>query len=188
MVANAKEDEEALLQAWRKGDDLARDHLFRLLHGEISTIASLLLRREREQISLFTGDLVNEAIVRLFQSATISVTDKNHLLALSARVMRHVLLDAAREKARQKKKGIHVTLTQPNDGSDKLDLDLLALERALVRLGAIDPTLGDIVELRYFGGLTVEEIADVHGMSPATVKRRWAAARLWLKEAIENDI
>ena len=178
----------ALLKAWRNGDEAARDRLIDLLHGEFMTIASLLLKRERPSISLFTGDLVNEAMVRILQSDDIDVVDKNHLLALAARVMRHVLLDAARGKNRHKRKGVKVTLTESNKAPDGGGHDLLALERALVRLHAIDPVRAAIVEMRFFGGLTIEEIATVLGVAPATVKRAWEAARLWLREAIENDI
>jgi RNA polymerase sigma factor (TIGR02999 family) len=177
-----------LLAAWRSGDKVARDRLFDMLYGELTTIASRLLNRERQGISLCTGDLVNEAIIRLLQSADIDVVDKNHLLALSARVMHHVLLDAARRRNRQKRKGFNVTLIQSGGSPGPLDYDLLDLERAFVRLKAIDPARAEIVEMRYFAGLTIEEIASIQDVSPATVRRRWDAARLWLKEAIENDI
>lgn len=181
-------DPASLLSAWRDGDQAAGDQLFEMLYSEFAKIASLLLKRERENISLLTGDLVNEAIVRLLQSTHVDVVDKNHLLALSARVMRHVLLDAARGKNRHKRRGINVTLTPSPEGGDVASHDLLALERALLRLNAIDPERAAIVEMRYFGGLTIEEIATVQGIAPATVKRRWNAVRLWLREAIENDI
>lgn len=176
-----------LLAAWREGDEAARDQLFNIIYDDLAAIASSLLRREYKQVSLFTGDLLNEAIVRLFNSKEIDVVDKNHLLALAARVMRRVLLDHARSKNRVKRKGINIALTGPNEGGKAFDINLLRLEEALIRLRAIDPARADIVEMRYFGGLTIEEIATVQGISPATVKRSWATARLWLLEAIGNE-
>lgn len=182
-----KADIAALLEACRQGDEGARSRLLELLYDELMSIASLLLKREERNISLLTGDLVNEAIVRLLQTATLNVKDKNHLLALSARVMRHVLVDAAKSKERDKRKGINVTLTQSNIDPGAADIDVLLLERALMRLSAIDPARAEIVEMRYFAGMTVDEIADVKDVSPATVRRMWRAARLWLKNAMKND-
>ena len=181
-------DHVALLKAWRNGDEAARERLFHLLYDELLERASLLLKHEIRRASLSTGDLVNEALVRLLQSDSVNVIDRNHMLALSAQVMRHVLLDAARRRNRQKRKGINVTLTLAGGAPDSDSVELLALERALVRLKAVDPVNAEIVEMRYFGGMSVEEIATVRNSSPATVKRKWQAARLWLREAIENDI
>ena len=178
----------ALLKAWRSGDEAARDRLFHMLYEALLERASFLLKREFRRASLSTGDLANEAVLRLLQSDNVNVVDKSHMLALSAQVMRHVLLDAARRRNRQKRKGVNVTLTLSGDVLDGEGVDLLALERALVRLKAVDPVRAGIVEMRYFGGMSVEEIATVRNASPATVKRQWQAARLWLREAIENDI
>lgn len=188
MTTNTeKRDVAALLEACRQGDDGARSQLLELLYEELMSIASLLLKREERNVSLLTGDLVNEAIVRLLQSAALNVNDKNHLLALSARVMRHVLVDAAKSKGRDKRKGVNVTLTQSNIDPGAADIDVLLLERALMRLNAIDPVLAEVVEMRYFGGMTVDEIADVKGVSPATIRRAWNAAKLWLRNAMKND-
>ncbi|MEL6212818.1 MAG: ECF-type sigma factor [Pseudomonadota bacterium] len=178
----------SLLADWRGGDEKARNALLELLHNEFSTIASILLRRERQHISLVTSDLVNEAIVKLMQASDVDVADKAHLLALSARVMRHVLVDAARAKGRQKRKGLHITLSTRLDADAPVNQDLLMLESALLRLNAIDPARAQIVELRYFGGLTIDEIALALDVAPVTVKRSWRAARLWLKEAMANDL
>lgn len=176
------------MRRWRNGDDDARDQLFTLLYDEFATIASALLRRERNHVSLFTGDLVNEAIVRLFNAADIEIADRTHLLALSARVMRRVLLDSARRKNRRKRRSLHVTLSEGHGVNANEGADYELLERALIRLAAVDRSRAEIVELRYFGGLTIEEIAQVKGVSASTVKRSWEAARLWLREAMENDV
>lgn len=180
-------DSAALLEACRQGDDDARSRLLELLYDELRTIASLLLKREQGNVSLLTGDLVNEAIMRLLQTSELKVNDRNHLLALSARVMRHVLVDAAKSKGRHKRKGVHITLTQSNIEPGTVDVDVLRLEQALLRLSAIDPARAEIVEMRYFAAMTIEEIADVKDVSPATVRRMWGAARLWLKNAMKND-
>ena len=176
-----------LLAAWQRGDTQARDGLFEMLYDELAAIASLLLRREQQPISLVTGDLVSEAIVRLLQSDESGIVDKSHLLALSARMMRHVLLDAVRYRNRDKRKGIRVTLNEAYESPESSDIDLVALDFALTRLRAIDPKRADVAEMRYFGGMTVEEIAAVLDLSPATVKRIWSATRLWLKKALRDD-
>lgn len=177
-----------LIRRWREGDDGARDRLFEILYSEFATIASALLRRETNQVSLFTSDLVNEAVVRIFNASNVEIADRAHLLALSARVMRRVLLDAARRRNRQKRRSLHVTFSEAHGGDASASADYEALERALVRLTAIDADRAEIVEMRYFAGLTIDEIAHVKGVSASTVKRSWEAARLWLKEAMEHDI
>lgn len=179
------DESEALLARWRKGDEAAKDQLFSLLFGDLSRIASILLKRERQPVSLSTGDLVNESIVRILTSARVSVSDKNHLLSLAARVMRQVLVDLARRRMRNKRDGVLVSLT--GVGELDADADTIALDRALTRLSAIDPGRSAIVEMRYFGGMTVEEIADVLAISPATVKRRWEAARIWLRDQLLDE-
>jgi len=177
-----------LIRRWRDGDDTARDRLFSVLYSEFATIASTLLRRQSGPVSLATSDLVNEAVIRIFNASELEIVDRTHLLALSARVMRQVLLDAARRRNRQKRRSLHVTLTDSHGGNLSETADHEALERALVRLTAIDPDRAEIVELRYFGGLTVEEIALLKQVSASTIKRKWEAARLWLKDALEYDI
>ncbi|MCK5749946.1 MAG: sigma-70 family RNA polymerase sigma factor [Oricola sp.] len=179
-------DTAELLTAWCKGDILARERLFEILYADLSRIASGLLEREHRHVSLFTGDLVNEALSRLLQSAEIKVNDRRHLVSLCARVMRRVLVDAARGHRRQKRAGVMVTLSQA-DHEQTPDVDLLALERALMRLAAIDPGLAEIVELRYFAGMSVQDLAEALDVAPATINRKWAAARLWLLDAIKND-
>lgn len=175
-----------LLKAWRGGDLTARDRLFDLLYDELRQISAALLRSE-SRTSLSTGDLVNEAVLRLIRLERIEWSDKAHFLAISARAMRRALIDNARRKQSDKRQHQKVTLiTRLGDGrADKIELD--ALDKALIRLSIIDEEKAAIVEMRYFGGLTVEEIAEVTGQSEATVKRHWRVARAWLRDAMKDS-
>ena len=174
---------QALLRAWRAGDMSARDALFSLLYSELRQVSAALLRAE-SNTSLSTGDLVNEAVIRLMQIDRIDWADKAHFLALAARAMRRSLIDHARKKGSDKRRHDRVTLVTDvaGGGSDRIELDVL--EKALIRLANLDPARAEIVELRYFGGLTLEEIAEVTGASPSTVKRSWRAARAWLLDTL----
>lgn len=185
IVSDSKQAEaKDLLEAWKGGDMASRDRLFDLLYTELRQISAALLRAESNN-SLSTGDLVNEAVLRLIQLDHIEWADKSHFLALSARAMRRVLVDHARRKGADKRRHEKVTLvTRLGDGrQDRLDLD--HLEKALIRLSVIDKSKADIVELRYFGGLTLEEIGEVVGQSESTVKRQWRVARAWLLDAMK---
>ena len=175
-----------LLAAWRAGDIPARDRLFTLLHGELTQVSAALLRSERNS-SLSTGDLVNEAVMRLVQLDQIEWTDKAHFLALSARAMRRILIDHARKKHSDKRHHQKVTLVTRLPGAPQGRIEFDILEKALIRLSAIDKEKADIVELRYFGGMSHQEIAEVTGTSEATVKRGWRAARAWLLDALAED-
>lgn len=175
-------DIEALLERWRAGDAAARDALIAALHGELSQIASARLRSERG-VSLMTGDLVNDAVVRLMRADHARIVDQSHFIALASRVMRNVLIDHARGKATDKRAHQKVALDTRIDGNVQR-LDLIALDTALTRLGAIDAQLMELVEMRYFGGMTLGECATVMGVSEATAKRRWQVARAWLSAAL----
>lgn len=174
-----------LLTAWRAGDESARNELFELLYSELRQISAALLRSERNS-SLSTGDLVNEAVVRIVRMSRIDWADKSHFLALAARAMRRVLVDHARAKSTDKRAHQKVTLiTQfAGAGADRIELD--ALDKALIRLKVIDEEKADIVELRYFGGMSLDEIATVKNMSKSTIKRNWRVARLWLLDSLEG--
>ena len=182
-------DTKSLLKDWRAGDVSARDKLFGLLYSELRQVSAALLRVERNS-SLSTGDLVNEAALRLIKLDRIDWADKSHFLALSARAMRRVLIDHARKKNSDKRQHHKVTLiTRFEGGQQRLDIDML--EKSLIRLSAIDSEKADIVELRYFGGLSLQDIAEVTGTSESTVKRQWRLARAWLLDAItegQSDI
>jgi len=179
-------DAKQLLQAWRNGDTQARDALFNLLYVELRQVSAALLRAERNN-SLSTGDLVNEAVLRLIKLEQIEWTDKSHFLALSARAMRRILIDHARKKNSDKRHHHKVTLVTRVEGvSQRFDMDLL--EKSLIRLGVIDPDKAEIVELRYFGGMSLQEIAEVVGASESTVKRQWRVARAWLLDAMTEEV
>ncbi len=174
-----------LLDGWRAGDLEARDQLFTQLYSELRQISAGLIRAERN-LSLSTSDLVNEAVIRLMRVNQVEWADKVHFLALAARAMRRVLIDHARKKRSDKRHHHKVTLvSRLSDGhSDRMDMDVL--EKALIRLSVIDEDKAEIVELRYFGGMTLEEIAEVRGVSEATVKRNWRVARAWLLDCLNE--
>lgn len=174
-----------LILRWREGEDEARDALIGRLHPELSRIAAARLRREANS-SLSTGDLINEAVMRLIETDGLGLSDRKHLIALSSRLMRHILTDHARAKNTDKRGHHKVELNTRIEGEQKLDLN--SLETALIRLGAIDRELVSLVEMRYFGGMTLADIGEVMGQSEATAKRRWFAARAWLADALANPI
>lgn len=176
---------EDLMQRWRAGDSAARDALVERLYPELKLIASAQMRRERNA-SFSSGDLVNDAVLKLVRLGQIDIVDRAHMLALSSRLMRNILVDHARGKGSDKRHHYRVVLNPEIDGEQRLDL--IALESALMRLGAIDAALAALVEMRYFGGMAVGDIAEVTGQSEATVKRRWRTARAWLVDALENPI
>ncbi|GJL91298.1 ECF-type sigma factor [Hyphococcus sp.] len=177
----------SLLSASRAGNEAASARLDAAVYAELSAIAAILLRREGKPVSLATSDLVNEAAVRLLQSAEAPPVERAHFMALSARIMRNVLVDAARKRGADKRRKITVTLHTDQGAANENPMELIALETALMRLKAIDPERAEIVVMRYFGSMTTEDIALHLGISESTVKRSWRAACAWLKGAIEND-
>lgn len=173
-----------LILLWKDGVASARDRLIARLHPELSQIAAARLRSERGT-SLSTGDLINDAVVRLMQADRLELADRQHFVALASRLMRHILIEHARQKAAAKRDHIKVELCTRVDGGQRVDL--ISLETALVRLGAIEPSLMELVEMRYFGGMTVADVATVTGWSERTVKRRWDVAKAWLLDALAAD-
>ncbi len=174
-----------LLARWQGGEVEARDSLIARLHPELAQIAAARLRGERNS-SLSTSDLVNDAVLRLIQADRCSLADRAHFMALASRMMRHILVDHARAKLTAKRKHARVELCTAIDGEQRFDL--IQLESALIRLGAIDARLTELVEMRYFGGMTTGDVAIVTGLSEATVKRRWQVARAWLADALAHPI
>jgi RNA polymerase sigma factor (TIGR02999 family) len=178
----------ALLHAWSGGDAHARDELLTLIYGELRRRAAAHFRRERRGHSLQPTALVHEAYLRLIGQ---QVTWKNraHFFGLASEMMRRILVDHARARKRNKRAGgwTRVELDEAVAMAEERDLDLVALDRALQELSALDPRHGRMVELRFFGGLTLEEAAEVLGASSATVKRDWALARAWLYQRLKND-
>jgi RNA polymerase sigma factor (TIGR02999 family) len=182
---NEPSETHVLLARWQSGESGARDRLIRRLHPELAQIAAARLRRERET-SLSTGDLINDAVLRLMRMERVELSDRAHFIALASRMMRNILVDHARLKQAGRRQHIKVELCTRVEGEQRFDL--YSLESALIRLGAIDAQLVEIVEMRYFGGMTVLDIGAVTGMSEATVKRRWQAARAWLTDTLSNPI
>ena len=182
MLAAARPDDaSALLAAWRAGDLHARDRLFALFYPELRRAAAAMVRRE-PGLSMSTGDLIHEAVARLMRLNSIEWQDRAHFLALSATMMRRALLDHVRSRRRLKREHEKVELTTRI--ADAPNIELEALNDALDSLAAIDRERADIVEMRYFGGMEIADIAVVLGLSESTVKRRWNGARLWLLEAL----
>jgi len=173
----------ALLVRWRGGEASARDRLIGRLYPALEQLAAARLRGERDS-SLSTGDLMNDTILRLIQIERISLEDRAHLIALASRMMRRILVDHARLKASGKRRHVKVELRTNIDGGQRLDL--ISLEHALMRLKAVDEALAELVEMRYFGGMTTADIAFVMGLSEPTVKRRWQVARAWLTDAMAD--
>jgi RNA polymerase sigma-70 factor, ECF subfamily len=166
-----------------------------LVYDELRRIAARYVSRERPGQTLQATALVNEAFVRLAAERAREFQNRTHFLAIAALSMRQILVQRARTRQAAKRGGApqRVTLDDANIAGSPMaaggahqpgDVDMLALDEALTRLAELDPEQARIVELRYFGGLTVEETADVVGVSPATVKRQWAMARAWLKRAL----
>ena len=178
-------DTEILLARWQKGENEARDQLVARLHPALAQIAAARLRGERNT-SLSTGDLINDAVLRLIEVHPDGLVDRAHMLALASRMMRRILIDHARLKASAKRRHVKVEICTEVDGGQRLDLN--RLDSALIRLGAIDEQLMELVEMRYFGGMTAADVALVTGMSEATVKRRWQVARAWLTDALNHPI
>jgi RNA polymerase sigma factor (TIGR02999 family) len=161
--------------------------LMPLVYDELRRIAAGYIRRERPGQTLQATALVNEAFVRLASEQPRSFVNRQHFLAIAALSMRQILVQRARARKAAKRGGApqRVTLGEGLVLTDPRSIDVLALDEALTRLAVLDPEQARIVELRYFGGLTVEETAEVVGISPATVKRQWAMARAWLRRAID---
>lgn len=174
-----------LLREWRNGASSARDRLISRLHPELVQIAAARLRREAGS-SFSSVDLVNDAVIRLLQIEGMTIADRAHFVALAARLMRNILVEHARAKGREKRRHVRVTLCTEIDGGQRIDL--IQLETALIRLRVINPELVELVEMRFFGGMSMEEVAEVSGLSEATVKRRWRVARAWLAEALASPI
>jgi len=176
--------------------------LMPLVYDELRRIAASYVRGERPGQTLQATALVNEAFVRMAAERTRHFNGRTHFLAIAALSMRQILIQRARARRALKRGGApaRVTLDDARVAPDKVqagfaapdqnrqnDIDVLALDEALHRLAELDDSLARIVELRYFGGLTVEETAEVVGVSPATVKRQWTLARVWLKRALEGE-
>ena len=171
----------ALLVEWREGDEAALESLMPLVYDQLRSIAHRYVQRERAGHTLQTSALVNEAYLRL-AGQNVVWQNRAHFFAVTAKVMRHILIDHARAQARDKRGGgaIQISLNDALVVADDQAAHFIALEEALRVLERLDPQKGKIVELRYFGGLSVEEAAEVMNISPRTVRREWQRAKAWL--------
>jgi RNA polymerase sigma factor (TIGR02999 family) len=185
MTLNA-DDLTGLLIEWGQGDKAALDRLTPLVYDEIRRIAHRYVQREREGQTLQTTALVNEAYLRLAGSANISWQNRAHFYAVTAQVMRRILIDHARRRHYVKHGGevqrvaFEVAVSEVAQMSQSRAAELLALDEALAELAKLDPRKSRVVELRYFGGMNIEETAKVLEVSPMTVRRDWRAAKAWL--------
>lgn len=177
-----------LLLAWGSGDRSALDELVPIIHEELRRLARLQMRGERDNHTLQTTALVNEAFLRLVDLRRIRWQDRAHFLALSARLMRRILVDHARSRSYQKRGGgaANLTLDEALVASPERGVDLLALDDALEDLARVDARKSQVVELRFFGGLSVEETAEALKVSPETVTRDWRLAKVWLLREISR--
>jgi RNA polymerase sigma factor (TIGR02999 family) len=178
-----------LLRAWSNGDEGALERLTPLVEAELRRLARGYMGRERKGHTLQPTALINEAFVRLTNARQIPWQDRAHFLGISARLMRRVLVDHARSRAYRKRGGSveHVTLDEALAASPAPDVNLLALDRALETMAAVDGRKSRVIELRFFGGLSVEETAEVLHVSTDTVKRDWRLAKLWLLRELEGQ-
>lgn len=174
-----------LFRLWRSGDEQALHRLLPFVYEELRRIARRHLRRERPDHTLQTTALIHEAYLRLVDQGTAQVRDRCHFVALTSHLMRQILVDHARARlAKKRDGGCRVTLAEDIPAVEPQEIDVLAIDDALTRLGALDPQQARVVELRYFGGLSIRETSDALGVSEATVKREWATARAWLHREI----
>jgi RNA polymerase sigma factor (TIGR02999 family) len=172
-----------LLQAWSSGDRKALDELLPYVYDELHRQAHRFLRRERQNHTLQTTALIHEAYLMLIEQTQVRWQNREHFFAISANVMRRILVNYANARRRKKRGGAAETLELDESilvAAEKADVDLLSLDEALTRLGEMDRQQEQIVELRYFSGLTIEETAEVLGVSAATIKRDWRMTKAWL--------
>jgi len=183
----SQDEVSTLLQAWSDGDQVALEKLTPIVYGELRRLARQYLRGERASITLGTTALVNEAYLRLVDSKRLSIKDRRHFFAISAQLMRRILVDHARRRNLKRGAGVqHISLEEVMAAGPGRDADLVALDDAMDALARFDPRKARVVELRFFGGLSVEEVAEVLNISSITVMRDWNTARAWLYREISS--
>lgn len=175
-----------LLTRWRNGDVAARDALVPLVYDELRRIARRCLAGQKRNYTLQPTALVHEAYLRLTKHDSIDWQDRKHFFAMAAQMMRQILVDHVRKRAAAKRGGntCTVAVDEASAMAPGPVIDLLSLDDAMQKLALLDPRQSQIVELRFFGGLSIEETAEVLDISPATTKREWATARIWLHSAM----
>ncbi len=178
-----------LLLAWRAGDASALERLIPLVHAELRRIAHRFMRKERAGHSLQTSALVNEAYLRLIDAHNVDWQNRAHFFAISASLMRRILVDFARARQKLKRGGQaqQVSLDEALIVTQAHGTDLVALDDALTALSQLDPRQSKVVELRFFGGLTEEETAEVLGVTSRTVRTDWSMAKVWLLRELSKS-
>ena len=189
MTTLSKPNVTELLQEWQQGDREALDRLTPLVYDELRRIAHAYVQRERSGHTLETTALVNEAYLRLAGGQNVNWQNRAHFFAVTAQVMRHILIDHARKRHYMKRGGEaqQVSLDEASAMTEVRASELVALDEALDELAKLDPRKSRVVELRYFGGLSLEETADVLEISMMTVRRDWRAAKAWLYKTVTSD-
>ena len=187
-MARSPQQVTQLLAAWSSGDRAALDELMPLVYEELRRLAHQYMNRERPGHTLQTSALINEAYVRLVNQKEIQWQDRAHFFGIAARLMRQVLVDYARKRNYAKRGGgaQQVALDEALIVSKERAAEVVALDDALESLAEIDPRQSQIVEMRFFGGLTIEETAEVLAVSPGTVMREWTLAKAWLRRAMTS--
>jgi RNA polymerase sigma factor (TIGR02999 family) len=177
-----------LLKAWGNGDAAALEQLTPLVHSELRHMAHRYMRKEKQGHSLQTTALVNEAYLRLVDADGVGWQDRAHFFAVSAQMMRRILVDSARARASDKRGGgvVRMSLDESVDGMEDRSCELLALDEALDALAKMDPRKAKVVEMRFFGGLSVAETAAVLKISEPSVLRDWKLARAWLNREMSK--
>jgi RNA polymerase sigma factor (TIGR02999 family) len=168
----------------RDGSDAEREALLAAVYDELRRAARRLLRRQSSQLTLEPTELVNDAVLKVMQLDRMTFNDPQHMFAVCSRLLRQVMVDAIRKRSRQKRSAPQATLVTDRGGQS---FDVMRLDMALNDLEQVSPEMARIVELRFFVGLSIEEVAGVLAQSESTVKRRWQAARLWLADALEPE-
>jgi RNA polymerase sigma-70 factor, ECF subfamily len=177
------------LAEWREGDDSALDRLIPQIYGELRRLAGRYLRREREDHTFQTHDLIHEAFLRLIDQRHVDWRSRAHFFAIAAQMMRRILVDHARRRRYGKHGGAlrKVAFDDVPELAVQSDMDVVALDEALAELSRIDETLVRVIELRFFGGMDHEEIAAVLGISKPTAQRRWRTAKAWLYHRLQQQ-
>lgn len=177
-----------LLLAWNEGDNAALETLMPIVYEELRQIARRYMRKERQNHTLQTSALINEAYLRLIEQKNVRWQNRAQFFALSSQMMRRILVDYARTRGYAKRGGdaVQVTLDEAILASDKKAADLLSLDDALNQLAELDERQSKIVEMRFFGGLSIEETAHALNISPATVKREWSSAKAFLYKVMTD--
>ena len=189
MPSSAQEQVTQLLSAWRGGDSAALDKLIPLVQPELQRLAHRYMSKERPGHTLQTTVLIHDAYLQFADKAQPDWQNRAHFFAVAAQLMRRIMVDHARQRQALKRGGgaLRVTLDESAHAVESRAVELLALDEALEKLMAFDKRKADVVEMRYFGGLTMEEIADVLKVHVNTVTREWSAARAWLFATLSGE-